>query len=202
MVNIDDIAAEIRVLIDNGQIPIGERLPSERKLCEMLGVSRGYVRKALTKLELCGAIETRPQSGSYVAEHFFTSLVHTRLFLEAECIRLSALNRTEEDLAAMRKTMNAFAKNTSPEKHTEKDMAFHKAIACGGHNSVLVALLQLVSAEVVTYYHKYNVCMVADPKVVKEHEDLYNAIERADVDAALKALDVHLADIRKFSEKV
>lgn len=200
MINIDDIAAEIRVLIDNGQIPIGERLPSERNLCQMLGVSRGYVRKALEKLELCGAIETRPQSGSYVAEHFFASLVQARLLLEAECIRLSAMNRTEEDLAVMRKTMEEFEKNTSPQAHTEMDMAFHKAVACGGHNPVLVALLQLVSAEVVTYYHKYNVCMVADPKVIKEHAQLYDAIVKSDADSAIESLNKHLSDVLKFSK--
>ena len=201
MVNIDDIAAEIRVLIDNGQIPIGERLPAERKLCEMLGVSRGYVRKALDKLELCGAIETRPQSGSYVAEHFFASLVQARLLLETECIKLAVLNRTEEDLSVMRSTMKSFEKNTSVAQHTEKDMAFHKAVAIGGHNPVLAALLQLVSTEAVTYYHKYNVCSVADRKVIKEHADLYSAIENSDVDAAISVLNAHLSDVLKFSEK-
>lgn len=200
MVNIDDIAAEIRLLIDNGQLPVGERLPSERKLCDMLGVSRGYVRKALAKLELCGAIETRPQSGSYVAEHFFASLVQTRLFLEVECLRQAALNRTDDDLVEMRRAMEAFEKNKSADAHTTKDMAFHHAVARGSHNPVLVALLQTVALEVVTYYHKYNVCVVADPKVIGEHRDIFNGIEASDPDGTERAFRHHMSDVMKFSE--
>lgn len=201
MVNIDDIAAEIRVLIDNGKLPIGERLPAERKLCEMLGVSRGYVRKALAKLELCGAIETRPQSGSYVAEHYFTSLVRARLFLESETTRLSALNRTAEDLKHMKEAKETFEKNKAVEKHTEKDLMFHQAIASGSHNPVLVALLKLVSVEVLTYYHKYNVCLVNDKRVLEEHDQLYKAIERQDGEKAIEILTAHLSDVLSFSEK-
>lgn len=200
MVNVDDIAAEIRLLIDNGELPVGERLPAERKLCELLGVSRGYVRKALSKLEQCGAIDTRPQSGSYVAEHFFASLVQTRLFLEEECIRLSALNRTDEDLNAMEIAMNDFALNDSEESHTIKDMCFHNAIARGSHNSVLVALLKTVSMEVVTYYHKYNVCAVADPVVIEEHRTIFNAIKAKDPESAKAAFQKHMESVVRFSE--
>lgn len=200
MVNVDDIAAEIRLLIDNGEFPVGERLPAERKLCEILGVSRGYVRKALSKLEQCGAIDTRPQSGSYVAEHFFASLVQARIFLEEECIRLSALNRTEEDLAAMQEAMLDFALNDSEQTHTDKDMCFHNAIARGSHNSVLVALLKTVSMEVVTYYHKYNVCAVADPVVIAEHKEIFEAIKASDADAAKAAFHKHMTGVIRFSE--
>ena len=200
MVNIDDIAAEIRVLIDNGQFPVGQRLPSERKICEMLGVSRGYVRKALAKLELCGAIETRPQSGSYVAEHFFPSLLETRIFLEEECLRQSAMNRTDDDLKEMRLAMKIFEENTSVEEHTSKDMVFHQAVARGSHNSVMTALLKTVSMEVVTYYHKYNVCAPADQKVIGEHKDIYYAIASSDPSAAISAFRKHMEDIRLFAE--
>lgn len=200
MVNVDDIAAEIRLLIDKGELPVGERLPAERKLCELLGVSRGYVRKALSKLEQCGAIDTRPQSGSYVVEHFFASLVQARIFLETECIRLSALNRTAEDLAAMESAMNDFAENDSVDLHTPKDMCFHSAVARGSHNPVLVALLKTVSMEVVTYYHKYNVCNVADPVVISEHEALFKAIRSCDPDAAVAVFRKHMERVVHFSE--
>lgn len=200
MVNVDDIAAEIRLLIDNGELPVGERLPAERKLCELLGVSRGYVRKALSKLEQCGAIDTRPQSGSYVTEHFFASLVQARIFLEEECIRLSVLNHTISDLEAMEKAMEDFARNDSAEAHTTKDMAFHTAVARGSHNSVLTALLKTVSMEVATYYHKYNVCAVADPVVIEEHKAIYDAIKAGDAEAAKRAFEKHMAGVLKFSE--
>lgn len=200
MVNIDDIAAEIRLMIDNGSLPVGERLPAERKLCEMLGVSRGYIRKALSKLELCGAIVTKPQSGSYVAEHFFESLVGARILLEVECLRLAALNRTEEDLKNMEEAMVNFVKNDSETVHANLDMAFHHALASGSHNSVLTALLRTVTQEAVSYYHKYNVCVVADPKVIEEHSAMLDAIRRRDPDLVEDVFMDHLSAVINFAQ--
>lgn len=202
MVNIDDIAAEIRLLIDNGQIEVGQRLPAERKLCEMLGVSRGYVRKALSRLEICGAIETRPQSGSYVAEHFFESLVRTRMFLEEECIRQACTNRTDADLEDLRIAMVESARNKDVAEHTRKDMDFHYAMARCSHNTVLAALLKTVALEVVTYYHKYNMCVVGDPKVIGEHESIFRAIAASDENEAISAFRTHISDVLNFSKNL
>ena len=57
----------LRDQIISGQLKAGTKIPSERLLGETLGVSRGYVRKALAKLEHYGLIETLPQRGTIVA---------------------------------------------------------------------------------------------------------------------------------------
>ena len=48
--------------IESGQIQVGQELPSERDMAEMLGVSRGPLRECLAILEFLGAI----QSGAIV----------------------------------------------------------------------------------------------------------------------------------------
>ena len=45
--------------IDRGDVNVGEELPSERDLAEMLGVGRGSLRECLAILEFLGAIENR-----------------------------------------------------------------------------------------------------------------------------------------------
>ena len=55
---VDLIIQQIRSLISSGQINPGEKLPSERKLAEQFGVSRGQVREALGKLEFYGILKT------------------------------------------------------------------------------------------------------------------------------------------------
>ncbi|MDQ0455734.1 FadR/GntR family transcriptional regulator [Rhizobium paknamense] len=60
------IADQVRQLIQNGQYPPGSRLPAERDLAQMLGVSRPSLREALIALEIEGSIEIRIGSGIYV----------------------------------------------------------------------------------------------------------------------------------------
>ena len=48
---VDLIIDQIRSLISSGKLKPGDKLPSERKLADHLGVSRGQVRYAISKLE-------------------------------------------------------------------------------------------------------------------------------------------------------
>ncbi|MBV9128754.1 MAG: FadR family transcriptional regulator [Verrucomicrobia bacterium] len=61
------IADQIRSLIDNGEFPLGSRLPTERELAKRLGVSRPSVREALIALEVEGYVEVRPGPGILVS---------------------------------------------------------------------------------------------------------------------------------------
>ncbi len=56
----------IRGGICGGNIPVGERLPSIRKISEELGVSRTTVEQAYQQLCVEGYVSSRPQSGYFV----------------------------------------------------------------------------------------------------------------------------------------
>jgi DNA-binding FadR family transcriptional regulator len=60
------VADQMRGLIERGELPAGSRLPAERELAQMLGVSRPTVREALIVLEVEGFIDIRMGSGIYV----------------------------------------------------------------------------------------------------------------------------------------
>jgi DNA-binding FadR family transcriptional regulator len=60
------VADQLRQLIDSGEFPVGERLPTERELAAQLGVSRPTVREALIALEVDGRVRIRVGSGIYV----------------------------------------------------------------------------------------------------------------------------------------
>jgi GntR family transcriptional repressor for pyruvate dehydrogenase complex len=53
-------------LIDNGEFAAGARLPPERELAVLLGVSRTSVREALISLEIAGRVEVRVGTGIFV----------------------------------------------------------------------------------------------------------------------------------------
>src|SRR5687767_8118172 len=52
--------------IEHGELQPGDRLPSERRLCDALGVSRATVRRAVAELVADGLVEPRGR-GSYVS---------------------------------------------------------------------------------------------------------------------------------------
>jgi DNA-binding transcriptional MocR family regulator len=58
------LAEGLRVLITDGRLPVGVRLPSERELTEALGVSRTTVTRAYAELRDRGFLVSRQGSGS------------------------------------------------------------------------------------------------------------------------------------------
>lgn len=62
------IVKQLRELIIDQHIQPGDKLPSERVLCEQLNTSRSSVREALRSLELLGLIETRHGGGTFLAD--------------------------------------------------------------------------------------------------------------------------------------
>ena len=62
----DHLASSLLAAVGSGDIALGTRLPAERRLADVLGVSRGTVVAALDQLVDRGVVERRPGSGSYV----------------------------------------------------------------------------------------------------------------------------------------
>ncbi|MCP2338591.1 GntR family transcriptional regulator [Actinomadura rupiterrae] len=60
------IAADLRAQIENGDLPPGTSLPSERELCERYGCVRFTIRQALAQLEADGLVEAMQGRGRFV----------------------------------------------------------------------------------------------------------------------------------------
>lgn len=58
----------IKKKIQDGELCIGQRLPSEREMSEQYGINRMTVRNALKKLQQEGVIHAKRGSGNYVAK--------------------------------------------------------------------------------------------------------------------------------------
>lgn len=61
------IVAQVRAMIQSGDLQPEERLPAERELAKALQVSRSTVREAMCALESLGLVISRPGEGTFVA---------------------------------------------------------------------------------------------------------------------------------------
>ncbi len=62
------VAEKLLELIETGNYTVGKRLPAERELASMFGVSRPTIREAVIALEIENFVEVRTGSGVYVLE--------------------------------------------------------------------------------------------------------------------------------------
>jgi len=90
----EQLANELLRRIITGELKSGEKLPTERELAERLGIARGTVKRAYTRLSGLGAIAARQGSGSYVQES--GSLLEETQKKEAAELLAGALTRLRD----------------------------------------------------------------------------------------------------------
>lgn len=217
----DKIIIQIRSLITSGQIKPGDKLPSERKLAEKLGVGRTSVRDAIRKLEFYGILKTLPQSGTVVAgigltaleglitdvlkleKSDFTSLVETRVILETNAAKLAAHRRTDDDISDIRDAINAYEEKIKNKQNAvEEDLMFHLKIAEASKNTVLKSLMLIITPDIVSSFINFKVCdEQTEFKALHEHQKILEFIIKKDGDAASAMMKLHLNDVMSFSKE-
>lgn len=216
---VDKIIKQIRKLITSGQLNPGDKLPSERKLAERLGVGRTHVRDAIAKLDFYGILKTMPQSGTVVAgigmtaleglitdvlkleDSDFSDLVETRLLLETQAARTAAMRRTTDDIINMKEALDAYeVKVRQDVPAVEEDLLFHLTIAEAGRNAVLKSLMLIITPDIVKNFQKLDVCKDGRfYKSLEEHKVILDHIVNREPELAAKAMEEHLQDVTDYS---
>lgn len=211
----DKIIRQIKDLISSGQLKPGDRLPSERLMCERLGVGRTHLRDALKKLEFYGILKTLPQSGTVVAglglpaleglisdmlslhSNDFKSLVETRVILESNAAMLAAEHRTDKDLIELENALEAHKEKVRKDESTvEEDLLFHLKIAEASKNSVLKSLMLIITPDIITYFKTHDVCGAGRSEIaLDQHKMLVQSIKERNAESAGLLIKEHLNDI-------
>ncbi|MBI3247038.1 MAG: FadR family transcriptional regulator [Deltaproteobacteria bacterium] len=145
--------------IENGSMPAGTRLPTERVLAERFRIPRSVVRKALLPLEIEGRVMRQVGRGTFVANGreeqrvVSTDPVDTSPaeVLDA-CLtcypymsELAVATATTADLRAIEQCLQLLRQTTTIAEYGERDAAFHQAIANATHNALLIEIARTIS---------------------------------------------------------
>lgn len=205
------VAEHVRHLIETGDLHPGDRLPGERDLARVLGVSRPTVRSGLKALEAMGVVLSRRGAGTFIADgppdlgreplgllaalHGFTpdEMFEARLVLEVGVAGLAAEHATAEQLATIAEELtDLFAAVDDPHAFLVHDVRFHRALASGCGNRVLAALMEMVAAQ---FYEQRRQTMsrARDRRESAEmHRRIFRAVRARNPGAAREAMAEHL----------
>ncbi|AKA69168.1 FadR/GntR family transcriptional regulator [Clostridium scatologenes] len=210
----EKVIEKIKELIGKGELKCGDRLPSERELCEQLNVSRTSVREALRVLEILGLIECKIGEGNFVKDSFEDSLLEPlsmtfmlhgsktdeildlRKFTEPGMAALAAKNINEEQLKEIEELVNLLNSTENEEECAELDKKMHYKIVQASGNYLVSTMMFAASTLVETYIENVLTNMFRNVEnkniVKKQHEDIIQAIKKHDSEAASMAMLKHL----------
>ncbi|MDR6950956.1 GntR family transcriptional repressor for pyruvate dehydrogenase complex [Ancylobacter sp. 3268] len=209
------VADQIRGLIQSGHFSAGSRLPAERDLAQQLGVSRPSLREALIALEIDGTVEIRMGSGIYVigmAERRALApaatgespveLMEARATVESAVAALAATRMTPMMLQALRVTLDAMRLDIEEgRKPLDHDRQFHLAIAGQTGNGVIARLVAELFDErhspMSSQFRAHFDTPANWLSALAEHEAILAALEARDGPLAEALMRVHLAESKR-----
>lgn len=213
------IAEQLRDAVANGSLRPGDKLPGEHELAASFDVARGTVREALKTLAANGLVRsTRGSKGGtfvtvpeseWVAEQLgdlleiwfqvgnvtLAEVNDARGVLEHACVRRAALNRTEDDLAAMRRPVERSRDpEISDEEFIAADLEFHAAVSSAARNAILGLAMSAVHLAR-PRANRLLLRRLDRLAVADQHWAVYEAIRDRDADRAGAALNAHVAHL-------
>ena len=218
----DQVAAQLQSLITGGTFKPGEKLPSERELCELLDVSRTVIREAVRALVVKGLLEVRPGGGMAVrapdtelvselmsmmlrtgnGDIAFAHVHEVRRLLEVEIAGLAAERRSAEDLLHMEAQLSIMVEyENDPQRWAEADVAYHAAIATATHNPLYPILLSSIT-DLLMEVRLTGIALAGTAaRAHRYHIPIYERIKAEDRLGARKAMTDHLRESETTFQK-
>lgn len=218
----EKIAHSIEEQIRNGEITPGEKLLSERELCEKYGVSRTAVREAVKALREKGLVEVQPGRGTFVSNNttdvmtdFLDTVLHmnrsddildhlleVRNILEPEIAALAAKMATPDDMVRLQQIVVEMDEIVISEQKYDSDLfieanvRFHRALADATQNPILSTLTEPIN-RLIRQQRAYRRTEYQGAVHAQEgHKSILKSIERRSSDAARAWMHAHIDQIR------
>lgn len=213
---VDRAAEAIRSEIVNSRWAVGDKLPNEAQLSELLSISRGTVREAVRILVSQGFLETRQGSGTYVQSAADATQPLTmarraslrdqfeaRLALDVEAARLAALRKTPSVIADLRALLAERGHFDGSDKagFVARDFAFHQAVVAASRNRVLADMYAFFSTLISETIEATLGKDLQEPDMAA-HAAIIDAIETGDPDRADAQVREFMAPVLRDLERL
>src|SRR5512143_1079006 len=215
----EQIVSQIEQRITNGDLKVGDQLPTERDLGVQFGVSRTAVREAIKALTQKGLVDVQPGRGTFVTngaslgvrhsldlvmrlggKEGVRHLVEVREIFEPEIAALAAARARVEHIASLREAVAAMdAALAESDAFIEADLDFHLTLAEATDNPLI---LTLIDPMVDMLREERTQIFLVDGGAQRgqsHHQRILEAVAAHDPAAARAAMQEHLRQVRQDS---
>ncbi|GAA2728541.1 FadR/GntR family transcriptional regulator [Actinocorallia aurantiaca] len=223
------VAMQILEAIGARRIPFGSKLPSDRELAELMGVSRPTVREAILALEVVGILQVRSGDGTYVASGGIRSsaisellsdrslrvpaaeVLEARLVVEPAAVALTAERISDEAIGELEELLGraeALVDDTEGlAEFVRLGLRFHAELlkhCCNAHLSAFAtALVDLDEHPLWTLLNAFAVQAVgARRQQIEEHRAILQAVRDRDSALASSLVTEHLQHLNAQVDEV
>jgi len=217
----EDIVAQIKALIKDGQLKPGDKLPSERQLARILEVGRSSLREAVNSLATMGLVEVRRRKGIYVGNvstplitdplrrlmtggrKIFADLYDIRIDIEVAAAAAAAENRTDAHLRAIGDSLKAIRNLKGRNFYeTDHDLNFHLAIAEASDNFLRVHIIKeifdLAGSHIDHALQRITSRQEHINTICRQHGAILDAITQRDGKKAGAVMQAHLLWVKSL----
>lgn len=187
------------------KMTLGDKLPAERELAQLMNVSRAILREALRSLESAGILEIRHGEGAFLAANSIAplleqlkfsasmsgangaELLQIRHMLEASAIDEQTAQGGVFPIEEMERLLAEIRSSADDAAWAEADASFHLAIVRSLGNESLTALAEL-------FIRQTDSPSAASRRseAEQEHVQYVQALRNRDTEQAKKLLRAHL----------
>ncbi|TQR12803.1 GntR family transcriptional regulator [Psychrobacillus soli] len=182
----------IRDRILNGDMPGGTKIVEE-KLATDLGFSRTPIRESLRQLSHEGLIVNKKVVQP--TEKDLRNLFQVRSLLEGFSAKAAATYLPEEDLNALSNCIKV-GREGKVEEIMDANERFHEIIVQASGNALMIDTIDRMKP--IIYLFRKTVVLYNRPRLIDEHEEIYEAIKARDGETAKKLMEDHLKEDLDF----
>ncbi|WP_212004599.1 FadR/GntR family transcriptional regulator [Chitinophaga sp. HK235] len=203
----EQIERKILKYISEKGYKVGDALPKENELADILGVSRVVLREALSRLRILGFIETKRKRGTVLTspnifygfktilasgtldKDALKDLYEVRLMLEIGMADFLFLHKTDRYLDDLQRIVEEENLAEDAELLTKLDIRFHSTLYKMSGNKSLYAFQNLLNTLFATYAPRRDDWKV---KQIISHQALLEILKCGTADAFRTAMRLHL----------